>query len=39
MEIKVQKNLFYTIGGVLVVIVISGVVWASRGGNRVTPYS
>jgi len=39
MEIKVQKNFVYTIGGLLVVIVIGGVVWASRGGNRVTPYA
>ncbi|MBI2552764.1 thioredoxin family protein [Candidatus Uhrbacteria bacterium] len=39
MEIKIQKNLIYAVGGVLAVIVIGGVVWASRGNSPPAPYA
>lgn len=39
MEVKIQKNLLYIIVGAIAVVVVGGIVWASRGDSRAAPYA
>lgn len=39
MEVKISKNLLYIIIGAAAVLVVGGVVWATRGGSSTRPYA
>ena len=39
MEVKISKNLLYIMIGVVAVVVVGGIVRASRGGSHPTPYA
>jgi thiol-disulfide isomerase/thioredoxin len=39
MELKIQKNHFYVVIGLVAVLIIGSIVWAARGSSRATPYA